>query len=146
MTVFTVAGLIPRGKGATLTFRRRLPATAPARAPEAGFPRFRATAVADMLPTVRVAAAAGALTWRLNPGGLATLRALIGPQRPAGPASHSSIGSFHRLCHAPRNPKDRRLRPRPLQVSEALARGSGRKEACSGCSGPSCGACAPLLS
>lgn len=68
MTVFTVASLIPGGKSAMLTFRRRLPAPAPARAPEAGFPRFRATAAADMLPTVRAAAAARALTWRLNPG------------------------------------------------------------------------------
>ncbi|KAL4823392.1 hypothetical protein H8958_001447 [Nasalis larvatus] len=34
-----------------LTFRRRLPAPAPAPAPEAGFPRLRAPAVADMLPT-----------------------------------------------------------------------------------------------
>lgn len=86
-----------------LTFRRRLPAPAPARAPEAGFPRFRATAVADMLPagvwqpprSTHVAA---------EPGGLATLRALIGPHCPAGPASRDSIGPFDRLCHAPKHP------------------------------------------
>lgn len=98
--------LTPTNRSATLTFRRRLPAPAPAPAPapEAGFPRFRAAAVADMLPDVCVAAAAGELTWRLNPRGLARLRALIGSHSPARPASHSSIGSFSRLCHAPKRP------------------------------------------
>lgn len=66
MTVVRVAGLTAALRSAMLTFRRRLPAPAPAPAPEAGFPRLRAAAVADMLPTRRVAAAAE-LTWQLNP-------------------------------------------------------------------------------
>lgn len=99
-----VAGLTPARRSAMLTFRRRLPAPAPARAPEAGFPRFRDTAVADMLPTECVAGTGGALTWRPTPGGPATLCSGIGPLRPAGPAPHGSIGSFRRLCHAPERP------------------------------------------
>lgn len=46
----------------------------------------------------------GELTWLLNPGGLARLRARIGSHCPVGPASHSSIGSFCKLCHAPQAP------------------------------------------
>lgn len=103
MTGVPTAGRTPGRGNAMLTFRRRLPAPAPARAPEAGFPRFRVTAVADMLPAGRVAGAAGALTWRLKPGGLATLRALIGPHCPAGPASRGSFGPFDRLRHAPKH-------------------------------------------
>lgn len=67
MTVVPVAGLTTGLRSAMLTFRRRLPAPAPAPAPEAGFPRLRAPAVADMLPTKSVAAAARELTWQLNP-------------------------------------------------------------------------------
>lgn len=67
MTVVPVADLIPARRSAMLTFRRRLPAPEPTRAPVAGFPRFRATAVADMLPTVCIADAGTALTWRPNP-------------------------------------------------------------------------------
>lgn len=99
-----VAGLTPARRSAMLTFRRRLLAPAPARAPEAGFPRFRATAAADMLPTECVAGRAGALTWRPAPGGPETLCPGIGPHRPAGPASHGPIGSFGRLCHVPERP------------------------------------------
>ena len=87
-----------------LTFRRRFKASAPAPAPEAGFPILPAGPVADMLPTVRVAAAAREFTWRLNPGSPTRLPSGIGSHRPIGPASHSSIGSLDRFCHAPKLP------------------------------------------
>lgn len=41
-------------RSSRLTFRRRLPVPAPA--PGADLPRFRATAAADMLPNLNVAA------------------------------------------------------------------------------------------
>lgn len=57
----------PRKRHA-LTFRRRLLAPAMAPSPALAFPRFRAAALADMLPTARDFRPYSLITWLLTPG------------------------------------------------------------------------------